>query len=64
MGLYAVLILLIAGARLPLNSAAQRMSVVVAMDQSESIAGDQRDWMLERLAAIRHAGWTRAIGSR
>src|SRR5271167_2579447 len=55
MGLYAVLILLIAGARWPLNSATQRMAVVVAMDQSESIAPDQRDWMQHRIAAIRHA---------
>lgn len=55
MGVFAALILLIAGARLPFNSAAQRMAVVVAMDQSESIASDQRDWMLQRIAAIRHA---------
>jgi Ca-activated chloride channel homolog len=55
MGLYAALILLIAGARLPLDSAARRMAVVVAMDQSESIAADQRDWMLGRIAAISHA---------
>jgi Ca-activated chloride channel family protein len=55
MGLFAVLILILAGARLPLNSAAQRMAVVVAMDQSESIAADQRDWMLQRIAEIRHA---------
>jgi Ca-activated chloride channel family protein len=54
-GLYAVLIFMIAGARLPLNSAAQRMSLVVAMDQSESIAGDQREWMLQKIAAISHA---------
>jgi Ca-activated chloride channel family protein len=55
MSLFAALILMIAGARLPLNSAARRMSVVVAMDQSESIAGDQRDWMAHRIDAIRHA---------
>ena len=55
MGLYAVLILLLAGARVPINSAARRMAIVVAVDQSESIASDQRDWMTQRLAAIRHA---------
>src|SRR5271156_383204 len=54
MGLYAALILLLAGARLPLDLAARRMSVVVAMDQSESIANDQREWMTQQLAAIRH----------
>src|ERR1700722_12548831 len=53
MGLYAALILLIAGARLPLDSAARRMSVVVAMDQSESIANDQRDWMMQQRGARR-----------
>ncbi len=55
MGLFAALILMLAGARLPLNLAARRMAVVVAMDQSESIASDQHAWMAQKIDQIRHA---------
>jgi Ca-activated chloride channel homolog len=54
-GVFAALILALAGARLPYQAAAHRMAVVVAMDQSQSIAHDQRQWMLQRIAAIRRA---------
>jgi Ca-activated chloride channel family protein len=54
-GVFAALILMLAGARLPFNAAAHRMTVVVAMDQSQSIAPDQRQWMLQRLTVLRRA---------
>src|SRR3989442_1414786 len=54
-GVVAALILMLAGARLPFKAAAHRMTVVVAMDQSQSIAPDQRQWMLQRISAIRRA---------
>ncbi|HEX3409701.1 MAG TPA: VWA domain-containing protein [Candidatus Binataceae bacterium] len=54
-GVCAALILMLAGARLPFRAAAHRMTVLVVMDQSQSIAPDQRQWMLRRLAAIRRA---------
>ncbi|HEX4210936.1 MAG TPA: VWA domain-containing protein, partial [Candidatus Binataceae bacterium] len=53
LGLFATLVLMIAGLQLPIQSAAQRMAVVVALDQSSSIAPEQRHWMSDRLAAIR-----------
>jgi Ca-activated chloride channel homolog len=55
MGVFVALILMLAGARVPFKTAAQRMTVVVALDQSGSIAADQRQWMLRRVAAIQHA---------
>jgi Ca-activated chloride channel family protein len=55
MGVFAALILMLAGARVPFKATAQRMTVVVAMDQSQSIAADQRQWMLNRIALIRNA---------
>jgi Ca-activated chloride channel family protein len=53
MGVFAALVLMLAGARLPYNATAHRMTVVVAMDQSQSIAFDQGQWMLQKIAAIR-----------
>lgn len=55
MGVFASLVLMLAGARLPFKAATRRMAVVVAMDQSESIASDQRAWMRQKIAALRHA---------
>lgn len=55
MGAFACLILILAGARLPFKAATRRMAVVVAMDQSESIASDQRQWMQQKIAALRRA---------
>ena len=53
LGLFALLILMMAGLQVPVRSAARRMTVVVAIDQSSSIAPEQANWMRERLAAIR-----------
>jgi Ca-activated chloride channel homolog len=55
LSLLTVLILMLAGLRIPIRTAAQRMTVVVAMDQSDSIARDQRQWMSSQLMAIRAA---------
>lgn len=54
-GLFAILVVLLAGMRLPIKTPAQRMSVVVAMDASHSIAPDQLQWMGHQLDAIRAA---------
>ena len=43
--LFVILVALLAGLRLPLRTPAQRMSVVVALDASHSIAPDQFQWM-------------------
>jgi len=50
---FALLILMLAGLRIPVRAAAQRMAVVVAVDQSRSIAPDQAVWMQKRVAEIR-----------
>ncbi len=50
---FATLVALLAGLRLPLRTPAHRMSVVVALDASHSIAPDQFQWMRERLEALR-----------
>ena len=55
LGLFVALVMMIAGVRMPVRSAAQRMTVVAVLDQSKSIAPDQRQWMMDRLAAIRTA---------
>ncbi|HTT77052.1 MAG TPA: VWA domain-containing protein [Candidatus Binataceae bacterium] len=54
-GLFATLVLMIAELQVPVQSAAHRMAVVVAVDQSSSIAPTQMQWMEGRLAAIRAA---------
>jgi Ca-activated chloride channel homolog len=54
-GVFVALILMLAGARVPFQASAHRMTLVVATDQSQSIAADQRQWMLHRIAAISHA---------
>ncbi len=54
-GIFVALVLMLAGAQAPFTTAAQRMTLVVAMDQSQSIAADQRQWMLHRIASLRHA---------
>ena len=53
--LFVILVALLAGMRLPLKTPAQRMSVVVAMDASHSIAPDQFQWMHHQLEALRAA---------
>ncbi len=53
--LFVILVALLAGLRLPLKTPAQRMSVVVAMDASHSIAPDQFQWMRQQMEALRAA---------
>src|SRR5690349_8936813 len=55
MGVFASLVLILAGARLPFRTTARRMAVIVAMDQSESIASDQLEWMRQKIATLSHA---------
>jgi Ca-activated chloride channel homolog len=50
---FALLILMLAGLRIPVRAAAQRMAMVIAVDQSRSIAPDQAVWMQKRVAEIR-----------
>jgi len=51
--LFAILVALVAGLRLPLKTPARRMSVVVAIDASHSIAPDQFQWMRGQVEALR-----------
>jgi Ca-activated chloride channel family protein len=53
--LLVLLVALLAGMRLPLKTPTKRMSVVVAMDASRSIAPDQFQWMHQQLEALRAA---------
>jgi Ca-activated chloride channel family protein len=55
LGLFVILVALLAGLRLPLKVPARRMAVVVAMDASRSIAPDQLQWMRQRVSALRAA---------
>jgi Mg-chelatase subunit ChlD len=55
LGCFVALVLALAGLQTPLRTGAQRLAVVVALDQSRSIAPDQRAWMMERLGEIRRA---------
>lgn len=49
------LVMVLAGLRVPVRSAARRMALVVAVDQSRSIAPDQRDAMMRRITEIRRS---------
>jgi Ca-activated chloride channel homolog len=54
---FAALVLMLAGLHLPVRAAARRMALVIAVDQSRSIAADQAAWMQRRIAEIRrHLG--------
>src|SRR5271166_735619 len=52
---FGVLVLLIAGLRIPFSVGANRQAIVVAIDQSRSIAPDQLKWMRSQVALIRDA---------
>ncbi|MGH7933644.1 MAG: VWA domain-containing protein, partial [Candidatus Binataceae bacterium] len=52
---FAALVVMLAGFRLPITAPAHRMAVIVAMDESQSIAPDQHRWMLAQLNRIRRA---------
>jgi Mg-chelatase subunit ChlD/uncharacterized membrane protein len=51
---FTALVLMLAGLRIPVRAAARRMAMVIAVDQSRSIAPDQAAWMQERISEIRH----------
>ena len=48
------LVMMLAGFRIPTPAAAQRMALVIAMDQSRSIAPDQAQWMQRQASETRH----------
>jgi Ca-activated chloride channel family protein len=50
---FAMLVLMLAGLRIPVRAAARRMAMVIAVDESRSIAPDQAAWMQRRVAEIR-----------
>ncbi len=50
---FAALVLMLAGLRIPVRAAARRMAMVIAVDQSRSIAPDQAAWMQRRITEIR-----------
>jgi Ca-activated chloride channel homolog len=52
---FASLVLGLAGMRLPQRGTAHGFSVVALLDQSSSIASDQRAWMTDQLNRLRHA---------
>lgn len=51
--LFVALVVLLAGLRVPASTALRNLSVLVAIDQSRSIAPDQADWMRRQVAALR-----------
>src|SRR5260370_39227895 len=51
---FVALVMMLGGFRLPIKLAAQRMALIVAVDQSRSIASAQRAWMTREVAALRH----------
>ena len=55
LALFAALVLMLAGIRIPQRTAANRMAVVVALDHSRSIAPSQRAWMNRTLDTIRRS---------
>lgn len=50
---FSGLVLMLAGLRIPVRVAARRMAMVIAVDQSRSIAPDQALWMRHRIEEIR-----------
>ncbi|HXZ88185.1 MAG TPA: vWA domain-containing protein, partial [Candidatus Binataceae bacterium] len=55
LGCFLALVLALAGLELPVRTGANRLAVVVAFDESRSIAPDQHAWMMRRIAQIRRA---------
>ncbi len=51
---FILLVLMLAGLRVPVRTVARRMAVVIAVDQSRSIAPDQAMWMQHRASELRH----------
>jgi Mg-chelatase subunit ChlD/uncharacterized membrane protein len=52
---FALLVLMLAGLRIPMRAAARRMATVIAVDQSRSIAPDQTTWIQHQVAEIRRS---------
>src|SRR5579863_4340600 len=52
---FAAAVLVLAGAKIPMRGSAQRMALVLALDESRSIAPDQHDWMMRQVSALRRA---------
>jgi Mg-chelatase subunit ChlD/uncharacterized membrane protein len=50
---FVLLVLMLAGLRIQVRTAARRMAMVIAVDESRSIAPDQAAWMRHRIAEIR-----------
>jgi Mg-chelatase subunit ChlD len=55
LGCLAALVLMLAGLRIPFRAGARRMAMVVAIDESRSIAPDQLAWMKRQVTRIRQA---------
>ena len=51
-GCFLGMVLALAGLEVPQRTGASRMAMVVALDESRSIAPDQRAWMIRQLARI------------
>jgi len=49
---YATLVLILAGVQLPVTVGARRIAVVVAIDQSRSVAPDQAAWMRDQVTHL------------
>jgi Mg-chelatase subunit ChlD len=54
-GCFAALVLALAGLKFPVHQSARHLDLIVALDESRSIAADQQNWMKERVAQLRHA---------
>jgi len=51
-GIFAALVMVLAGLRIPVRTPARKLTLVVALDASRSIAPDQFEWMRRRVAAL------------
>jgi len=56
---FAAVVFTLAGLKLPVHGSADRMTLVVALDESRSIAPDQRAWMMRKIGELRRAMDTR-----
>ncbi len=52
---FTAIVLALAGLKLPLRESAKTLDLIVALDESRSIAPDQQAWMKAQVAALRHA---------
>ena len=51
---FGAVVFTLAGLRIPVRGSAARMTMVVALDESRSIAPDQQAWMMRTVAELRH----------